>query len=564
MNRREFLKYSGLLLMMSRFLGGRAAAAAGPSIVAVAEGKDYGAVTKRAVDAVGGIGRFVKAGNTVVVKPNMGWDRRPEQAATTHPAVVRAIVEECVKAGAKRVRVFDNPCNDMRRCYEDSGIQAALKGMKNVEVRYIEDERYKKVKIKGTFLKEWEIYGDALSADVIINVPIAKHHSLTQVTLALKNMMGVMGGDRGYIHRQIEDALADLNSIGKEPPRRDRRDAHPHGPRPDGRQPRRREGPEQGDRIDGHRRGRRLRDGAVRTEAARHTDNRDGPQEGPRRDRPRQDKDSARLKGRAQGRHEAEALADLPNPLPRLFPRPLRDHGLQGQGRDIRCDERLLQDGPPRRGEPSFVREDVYLPSAPRPPGAPLLAGPRQVFLRLDVPAGDGHRPRRRMGAQEQAAFLSERQAQVLRAFHHPLRRPLQHEPRGHPRPYGHPRPLPYLRILPALRLSGEVGLGRALPGHGGRAGLSGARLRVAERLCPPLQRHLLPPGARLAPLLRRRPFPGEVRAEELVQEPLPGRRAPRSARPLCALQEDTPQALHRLRRSARNAARLPSRATTT
>ncbi len=217
MNRREFLKFSGLLLVMSRFLGSRAATAAGagPSIVSVAEGKDYGAITRSAVNAIGGFGRFVKSGNTVVIKPNMGWDRRPEQAATTHPAVVKAIAEECVKAGAKRVKVFDNPCNDMRRCYEDSGIQAALKGMKNVEVRYMEDERYKKVKIKGTFLKEWEIYGDALSADVIINVPIAKHHSLTQVTLACKNMMGIMGGDRGYIHRQIEDALADLNSTVK-------------------------------------------------------------------------------------------------------------------------------------------------------------------------------------------------------------------------------------------------------------------------------------------------------------------------------------------------------------
>ena len=202
MNRREFLKFSGLLLVMSRFLDGRAAAAE-PSIVAVAEGKDYGAITKSAVNAVGGIGRFVKAGNTVVVKPNMGWDRRPEQAATTHPAVVKAIVEECAKAGAKRVKVFDNPCNDMRRCYEDSGIQAALKGMKNVEVRYMEEERYKKVNLKGTFLKEWEIYGDALSADVIINVPIAKHHSLTQSDPRPEEHDGRHGGRQG-LHPQAD------------------------------------------------------------------------------------------------------------------------------------------------------------------------------------------------------------------------------------------------------------------------------------------------------------------------------------------------------------------------
>ena len=103
-----------------------------------------------------------EGGHTVVVKPNMGWDRKPEQAATTHPAVVKGIVEECLKAGAKRVKVFDNPCNDMRRCYENSGIPAALKDLKNVEVKYMEEERYKKVNLKGVFLKEWELYGEAL------------------------------------------------------------------------------------------------------------------------------------------------------------------------------------------------------------------------------------------------------------------------------------------------------------------------------------------------------------------------------------------------------------------
>ncbi len=214
MNRREFIKFSGILLVMNRFLVKKAIAKE-PSVVAVGEGQDYGAVTRKAIDAVGGIGRFVKSGDTVVVKPNMGWDRRPEQAATTHPAVVKAIVEDCLKAGAKRVKVFDNPCNDMRRTYENSGIRAALQDLKNVDVRYIEEERYKKINLKGVFLKEWEIYGDALSADVFINVPIAKHHSLTGLTLGLKNMMGVMGGDRGYIHRQIEDALADVNSVVK-------------------------------------------------------------------------------------------------------------------------------------------------------------------------------------------------------------------------------------------------------------------------------------------------------------------------------------------------------------
>jgi uncharacterized protein (DUF362 family) len=155
--------------------------------------------------------RFIKPGNTVVVKPNIGWDRKPEYAANTHPLVVKAVVEECVKAGAKKVKVFDIPCNDPRRCYENSGIQAILKGLKNVEMKHVERERFRNTKINGSFLKEWELYDEALSADVLINVPIAKHHGLTRLTLGLKNMMGIMGGNRGYIHRNMDDALSDIN-----------------------------------------------------------------------------------------------------------------------------------------------------------------------------------------------------------------------------------------------------------------------------------------------------------------------------------------------------------------
>jgi uncharacterized protein (DUF362 family) len=214
MNRRNFLILGGLFLVGGK-IAPSIASAKEVSLIAVSEGPDYGAITKNAIGALGGIGQFVKTGDTVVIKPNMGWDRKPEQAATTHPLVVRSIAEECIKAGAKKIRVFDNTCNDMRRCYENSGIPAALKDLKNVEVRFIEDERYKKVNLKGVFLKEWELYGDALSADVFINVPIAKHHSLTGLTLALKNIMGIMGGNRGFIHRQIDDAVADVNNVVK-------------------------------------------------------------------------------------------------------------------------------------------------------------------------------------------------------------------------------------------------------------------------------------------------------------------------------------------------------------
>jgi len=214
MNRRTFLKAAGAATLALPVASRELFAAPAPQ-VAVAEGKDYPKITRNAINALGGMKRFVKPGNIVVVKPNMGWDRSIEQGANTHPLVVQAIVEEALAAGAKKVKVFDRTCNDERRCYVNSGIESALKGMKNVEVKYIEEERFKKVALGGKSLKEWDLYGEALSADVYINVPVAKHHGLSKLTLGLKNVMGIMGGKRGNIHKNIDVALADINAAFK-------------------------------------------------------------------------------------------------------------------------------------------------------------------------------------------------------------------------------------------------------------------------------------------------------------------------------------------------------------
>lgn len=212
MDRRSFLKASGTAALLAPTLIRDALAAKEMPLVAVAEGSDYPAITRRAIAALGGMKRFVRAGDVVVVKPNMGWDRSTELAANTHPQVVRAVVEECLAAGARKVKVFDYTCNDPRRCYVNSGIEGALKGMKNVECKQIEPERFKKVQLNGRFLKEWELYDEALTANVFINVPVAKHHGLSKLTLGLKNVMGVMGGNRGYVHRSLDLALADVNA----------------------------------------------------------------------------------------------------------------------------------------------------------------------------------------------------------------------------------------------------------------------------------------------------------------------------------------------------------------
>ena len=214
MDRRQFLKLLGLSPLYSNFLL-REALAAEKSLVAIADDRDYSQATIKAINALGGMRRFVRPGNVVVVKPNIGWDRTPEQAANTHPLVVRAVVSEALRAGASKVKVFDRSCNDPRRCYVTSGIAAALRGMKNVDLKHIEEERFKAVRLNGRTLREWDLYDEALSADVFINVPVAKHHGLTGLTLGLKNIMGVMGGNRGSIHKYIDSALADINAVLK-------------------------------------------------------------------------------------------------------------------------------------------------------------------------------------------------------------------------------------------------------------------------------------------------------------------------------------------------------------
>jgi len=212
--RRDFLKL-GVSALVASQLPRNLFGQAGQPLVSVCTGTDYAAVTRKVITALGGMRAFVKPGNTVVVKPNMGWDRKPEYAANTHPLVVKTIVEECLASGARKVKVFDNTCTDARRSYENCGIPAALKGMKNVDVRFVENDRFRKTALNGRFLKDWPLYDDALKADVLINVPIAKHHGLTGLTLGLKNMMGIMGDNRGYIHRGIEDALSDVSSVVK-------------------------------------------------------------------------------------------------------------------------------------------------------------------------------------------------------------------------------------------------------------------------------------------------------------------------------------------------------------
>lgn len=165
-------------------------------------------LTEQAIAGVGGIERFVKRGDVVWVKPNIGWDRTPEQAANTNPDVVATIVRLCFEAGAKKVKVGDNTCNPADKCYYRSGIAAAVKPL-GAEVLYVDPSRARRTEIKGEKIKETPIFPEMIETDLIINIPVVKHHALATATLCMKNYMGVIA-DRKSFHQDIPTCLADL------------------------------------------------------------------------------------------------------------------------------------------------------------------------------------------------------------------------------------------------------------------------------------------------------------------------------------------------------------------
>lgn len=222
MNRREFLRdvllwSAGLSLAAPRFTVSTVLAAPDPSpLVAVGTGADYVKLTAAVFEGLGGMGKFIRHGDRVVVKPNIGWDRAPDQAANTHPLVVRAVIDQALAAGASSVQVFDRPCNDPRRSYKNSGIEDMVRSIRDrrVRIEHLDERKFVPVDIaRGKAVSRLEIYRDALEADCYINVPVAKHHGLSRLTLGLKNSMGVLGGNRGRMHHDLGQKLADLATV---------------------------------------------------------------------------------------------------------------------------------------------------------------------------------------------------------------------------------------------------------------------------------------------------------------------------------------------------------------
>ncbi len=180
----------------------------------VAQGESPEALVRRAVEALGGMRRFIARGDVVVVKPNIGWDRAPEQAANTNPQLVAEVVRLCQDAGARTVIVTDMSCNDPRTCFERSGIAAAARAV-GAQVVLPDERKFRQVNLGGEVLTAWPVLEPFLTADKIINLPIAKHHSLTGCTLGMKNFYGIIGGQRSRLHQRINESLVDLTAFAR-------------------------------------------------------------------------------------------------------------------------------------------------------------------------------------------------------------------------------------------------------------------------------------------------------------------------------------------------------------
>lgn len=186
-----------------------------PDLVAVMGGEPE-VMFRRAISELGGMKQFIKPGQKVVVKPNIGWDKVPELAGNTNPKLITEIIKQCFAAGAKEVTVFDHTCDDWQKCYKNSGIEAAAKeaGAKVMPAHL--ESYYKPIDLpKGQKMKKAKVHEAILNCDVWINVPILKNHGGANLTISMKNHMGIVW-DRGFFHQNdLQQCIADICTLEK-------------------------------------------------------------------------------------------------------------------------------------------------------------------------------------------------------------------------------------------------------------------------------------------------------------------------------------------------------------
>jgi len=178
------------------------------------EGYQVKDLVRKTFEAAGGVSRFVPNASVVAVKPNLSWARAPQFAATTHPEVLKAVVELCQEAGAKEVRIVDHTIHDARQCFALSGAGMVAKET-GADLVFPRSTLMREMKIGGSRLDAWAVFTPVIEADVLINLPIAKHHSLSTLTLGMKNWIGAVGGNRWSLHQDIHQTIVDLAQFFK-------------------------------------------------------------------------------------------------------------------------------------------------------------------------------------------------------------------------------------------------------------------------------------------------------------------------------------------------------------
>lgn len=194
---------------------GAAPAGPRPVLVAVRDG-DRVAMLEKALESLGGIGAFVKPGQTVLLKPNIGWDAPPERGANTHPSLVARLTELCLAAGAKSVSVFDNTCDQWQLAYANSGIEKAARDAGAKVINGKDETLYRETAIPaGLKLKNAKVHQLVLDSDVFINMPVLKHHGGAQMTSAMKNLMGCIWDRSVYHNIDLQQTIADFLTLRK-------------------------------------------------------------------------------------------------------------------------------------------------------------------------------------------------------------------------------------------------------------------------------------------------------------------------------------------------------------
>jgi len=171
-------------------------------------------LTRKMFEPVGGMGKFISKGDVVVIKPNVSWAQPPHLAATTNPEVLEAVIELCQEAGAKKIRVADNTIHDARKCFSVTGVGQVCEKT-GAELIYPRSSLMKDMNLKGERISVWPVYTPLVEADKVINLPIAKVHGLSGLTLGIKNWIGAVGGRRPALHQDIHQTIVDLAAFFK-------------------------------------------------------------------------------------------------------------------------------------------------------------------------------------------------------------------------------------------------------------------------------------------------------------------------------------------------------------